>query len=184
MRLPSPPGLSGRILALIIPERDREAVIGDLAEEYALRLRSDSRFTVSRWYWAQVCRSVFPMAWSSLRRGHWLITLGVALIAYVAAGAVEFAGDWALAQFIASGAQLGWILGLILGLATMAFGGYFAAWIRPGAATAMAGIVLISVAALMATRSESVPLWYQVAFLIAGPLASLAGGTLRLRRQA
>jgi len=65
----------------------------------------------------------------------------------------------------------------------MVLGGYLAAWIRPGAATALAGIVIITVAVLMATKSDSMPLWYQLAFLIAGPLASLAGGTPFLRRQ-
>jgi hypothetical protein len=103
--------------------------------------------------------------------------------AYIAAGAVEFAGDMAISRLVAPEAPVYAILGLIVGLATMALGGYLAAWIRPGAAAALAGIVMISVAVLMVTKTGAVPLWYQLAFLIAGPLASLAGGTLFLRRR-
>lgn len=157
--------------------------MGDLAEEYALRARSTSLFTVSHWYWGQVLRSIPPVIWSSIRRGHWLRTLGVAMGAYIATGIVEFAGDAAISRLIAPGSLVHAVLGLIAGLSTMVLGGYLAAWIRPGAATAMAGIVMISVAVLMVTKSDSVPLWYQLAFLIAGPLASWAGGTLFLKKR-
>ena len=51
-------------------------------------------------------------------------------------------------------------------------------WIRPGAATVMAAIVMIVVAVLMMTRSGGASLWYGLAFLILGPLAALAGGPL------
>jgi len=42
----------------------------------------------------------------------------------------------------------------------------------------MAGTVMIVVAVLMMTMSGSAPLWYGLAFLVFGPLAALAGGTL------
>jgi hypothetical protein len=150
--------------------------MGDLAEEYALRDRS-----ASLWYWGQVYRSAPSIVWRSVRGGHWLPTLSVALGAYIAAGAIEFAGDAAISKLAAPGARVYTVLSLIAGLVTMALGGYLAAWIRRGAAAALAGIVMISVAVLMVTRSESAPLWYQLAFLIAGPLASLAGARLFLR---
>jgi hypothetical protein len=103
--------------------------------------------------------------------------------AYVAAGILEFVGETAISRLLAPGARAHAVLGLIVGLTTMALGGYFAARIRAGAATALAAIVMISVAILMVTQSDSAPLWYQLAFLIAGPLASFAGGTLFLKKQ-
>jgi len=42
---------------------------------------------------------------------------------------------------------------------------------------------MIGVAVLMVTMSDTVPLWYQLAFLVVRPSASLAAGTLFLRRQ-
>ena len=38
-----------------------------------------------------------------------------------------------------------------------------------------------TVIVLMMTVGETAPLWYQVGFLVFGPLASLAGGTLYRR---
>ena len=156
--------------------------MGDLAEEYALRARSASRPAVSDWYWGQVYRSIPPVVWRSVRGGHWLRTLSVAMGAYLAAGMVEFAGDLAISRLLAPDASVHDVLSMIVGLTTMLLG-YLAAWIRPGAATALAGIVMIGVAVLMVTKSGTVPLWYQRAFLIGGPVASFAGGTLFLRRQ-
>jgi hypothetical protein len=179
----SPPRLATFLLGRLLPDRDRDAVLGDLAEEYTLRARLASRSSVSHWYCGQVYRSIPSVVWSSVRRGQWLRTLGVAMGAYIAAGIVEFVGEMAISRLLAPGAPIHTVLSLIVGLMTMVLGGYFAAWIRPGAATALAGIVMIAVAVLMITKTGSVPLWYQLAFLIVGPLASLAGGTLFLRRQ-
>lgn len=99
------------------------------------------------------------------------------------AGGVEFGGELAIAKLIAHDALVRSVLGLAVGLATMAAGEYVAARIRPGAAAGLAAIVMIAVAILMVIRSDSAPLWYQIAFLIGGPLVSLAGGTLFARRQ-
>jgi hypothetical protein len=72
---------------------------------------------------------------------------------------------------------------MIVGLATLVLGGSFAAWIRPGAASALSGIVAIAVVILMVTTSDRAPLWYGLTFLIIGPLAALAGGTLHVGRR-
>jgi hypothetical protein len=179
-----PPRLASGLLGRILPEKDREAVLGDLAEEYALRARSTSPLSVAHWYWRQVCRSIPRVVWCFVRRGCWLRTLTVAIGAYIAAGMIEFAGDAAISRLFPEGALIQAALGVIAGLATMALAGYIAARIRAGAEAALAGIVATSVVVLMATRSDSAPLWYQLAFLIGGPVASWAGGTLFQRSQA
>jgi hypothetical protein len=182
MRRRSPPRAASWLLGLLLRERDREAVLGDLAEEYALRAGSASRFTISRWYWGQVYRSAPRVVWCSVRRGGWLPTLGVALGAYIAAGAVEFAGDVAISRLVAPESPVLAVVAMIIGLSTLALGGYLAAWVRPGASTALAWIVMISVAGMMVTQKPNAPLWYQIAFLIFGPWASWGGGTLLRRR--
>jgi hypothetical protein len=166
------------LLERVLPERDQEAILGDLIEEYELRARLTTPWMVSRWYWGQVCRSIPRMAWGSVSRGRWLPTLGVALGAYIAAGALEFAGTVAISKLLTPDAPGYTVISLVIGLTTMVIGGYFATWIRPGAGTVMAGIVMLVVAVLMTTTSGSAPLWYGLAFLVVGPLATLAGGTL------
>jgi hypothetical protein len=108
-----------------------------------------------------------------------LSTLGVAFGAYIAAGLLEFAGVAAISKLLGPDAGA-LVLNAIVGLATIVLGGYVAAWIRPGAASALAGMVLIAVVILMVTASGSAPLWYGLTFLVFGPVAALAGGTLCL----
>jgi hypothetical protein len=112
------------------------------------------------------------------RREAWLSTVAVAIGAYVVAGTIEFAGVAAIARLLGPDARPRPVLSATVGLATIVLGGYLAARIRQGAATALAGIVMIAVVILMVTMSDSAPLGYGLAFLIVGPLAALAGGTL------
>jgi hypothetical protein len=103
--------------------------------------------------------------------------------AFIVAGLFESVGTAALAKLVAPDGRNFTLLVLIVGLTTMVMGGYLATWVRPGAATALAGIVLVAVAILMISVSESAPLWYQLAFLTMGPLAAFGGGSLCLRRR-
>jgi hypothetical protein len=123
--------------------------------------------------------------WGSVRRGGWVLTLGVAVGAYIAAGALEFAGTVAISKLLTPGALAFTVIGLLVGLTTMVIGGYVATWVRSGAGTVMAGIVMIAVAVLMMTTSGREPRWYGVVFLLFGPAAVLVGGALcRSRRRA
>jgi hypothetical protein len=59
---------------------------------------------------------------------------------------------------------------------------YLAARIRPGAATAMAGLIVIAaVIQLVAKTGADMPIWNQIVALVVGPSAALAGGVLSLR---
>jgi hypothetical protein len=178
MKSPHVPRVATWLLGCLLPPRDREAVLGDLIEEYAIRAGSPPLSTVARWYWWQVSRSIPQILWSSIRREGLLSTLGVAFGAYIAAGLLEFAGVAAISKLLGPNAGPFAVLNVVIGLATMVLGGYVAAWIRPGAASALAGMVMIAVVILMVTMSDSAPLWYGLTFLIVGPLAALAGGTL------
>ena len=75
---------------------DREPLIGDLAEEYAMRAQTDSSSVALRWYLSQICASTLPVMRIRLARAVWLATLGVALLAYLAVGVVQLIIGWAL----------------------------------------------------------------------------------------
>jgi hypothetical protein len=174
----SPSPVASWLLAQVLPERNREVVLGDLHEEYVLRARLDRFPTADRWYWGQVCRSIPRLVWNSARQSRWPSTLAVAIGAYILAGIFEFAATWAISKLLAPGTKAFTVVNLVFGLATFVLAGYIAAWIRPAAANFLAGIVLMVVVSLLVTMSESAPLWYGVMFLVGGPLAALAGGTL------
>jgi len=71
---------------------------------------------------------------------------------------------------------------LVIGLTTIAAGGYVAARLRQGAEAATSVIVFVVVTALIAAQVGDTPLWYGLVFLIVGPLSSFAGGALFLRK--
>jgi hypothetical protein len=175
-----PPRSATWLLGCLLSEADRDAVIGDLIEEHELR-RSLSSPRVSWWYWSQVWRSVLPLLWIAARRERWPGILGAAIAAYALVTIVESAATIAVQRLLVPEAFVQVLINLIVGLSAMVMGGYVAARIRRGAAAVLAIIIAVVVVGLMTTNSGSVPLWYQVGFLVFGPMASLAGGAL-LRR--
>jgi peptidoglycan/LPS O-acetylase OafA/YrhL len=160
---------------------DREAISGDLMEEYAFRYRASPRLVVP-WYWGQVCRSIAPLLWIRLRREKWMSTLSVALVAFIVAGAIESAGIQALSSLLGSNATAPSVLTMVVGLATLMLSGYLAAWVRPFAANVLAVLEILAVVILMVTMPTSAPLWYGLAFLVFGPLAAFLGGTFHRPR--
>jgi len=163
----------------LLPDQPADAAIGDLTEEYVLRYHSTSRLRAAGWYCGQVVRSIPVLWWAGLRREGWLATVAVAIGAYVAASAAESVADLAMSALLASDAAVRAVPGFAIGMIATAFGGYLAASIRRSAVAVLAAIVFLVVVILMLTSSEPVPLWYQIGFLLGGPLVSMAGGTWR-----
>jgi hypothetical protein len=170
------------MLAFVLSRHTLEAVMGDLDEEHALRSRSISAADAARWYWGQIGRSIPHLLWSAILRGGRLATLGAAAGACLVQAALEFAGHSAISTAFAP-QRVPPIVFLFLGLTTLVLVGYLAAWIRPGAATVLAGMVVIAAAAMVMAKDDSAPAWYRIASLALGPLASLAGGALFLKKQ-
>lgn len=79
MRCCSPPTFACCLLESLLPDPYREAVLGDLIEEYTLRVESTSRLTASRWFWSQTFRSAPSMVWSSLRSGNCFVNITIAM---------------------------------------------------------------------------------------------------------
>ena len=173
MRRYSLPAYACWLFEAILPDPYREAMLGDLIEEYTLRIESTSPFTASRWFWSQACRSVPSMVWSSLRRGNCFISMGVALGVYIFMGTLKFAADLMISKLAAPDPTTYIVLAPIVFLTTTAIGGCVAARIRRGATIYLALIVTITVAVLIDLKVCSVPVpwWYQFGFLTLGPLA-------------
>jgi predicted permease len=64
----APPGNWERLLAWLMPDEQRDAVLGDAAEELAARARRDGPAAARWWYRRQVVRSVPPALLHRMRR--------------------------------------------------------------------------------------------------------------------
>jgi len=66
-----PPRPAEWLLRRALPAEDREALIGDLAEEYRdVHLPRDGAARAKRWYWSQTLRSLFSRRDGAHRRAH------------------------------------------------------------------------------------------------------------------
>ena len=171
----SPPPFASWIIEYVLPVPYRESMLGDLIEEYALLLESRSYPSASRWFWSQTCRSIPPLAWFHLRSGRWLMSLGTAIGVYIFMGMLKFVADLVISKILVPQPTTYVILAPIVFLATTLTGGLVATRIRRGAAIFLALIVLMTVAVLIELRVCTIPVppWYQLGFLILGPLTVL-----------
>ena len=165
----------------MLPASCADAVLGDLIEEYAIRARAASPRRARVWFWVQVWRSIPPLLRVGIKRDAWLTNVVIALGIYIGAGMIEFAGVAVVARVLGPDAGALPALSAVVGIGTIGLGGHVAARIRRGAAAVLAAIVVLAVATLMITVPDSAPLWYAITFLIAGPVAALAGGRLASR---
>jgi hypothetical protein len=168
-----------RALAQLVPLQTLDAALGDLAEEYALRAHGRSPLRASVWYWGQIARSMPQMVWIDVRRGGVVTTFAAAFGAWLVASLIEFIADAALIALYGSDVVVQGLPGVLVGLAALALGGYLAALVRPAATKVLAAMIALIVAGLMIAGAGSAPLWYGVAFLVFGPLMSIAGGAWR-----
>jgi hypothetical protein len=75
------------ILLWLVPRREREPLVGDLTEEYALRANAASSSAALKWYVQQVCASLPPLLWASFTRAAWISTVGGGCAAFQGFGA-------------------------------------------------------------------------------------------------
>jgi hypothetical protein len=167
------------ILARLAPEAEREPIVGDLMEEYALRARASSASAALKWYLQQVYASAPSLLWDRLRRAAVFSTIGVALLAYIVLGVVEFAVKWFIPNWTPEGGFAPNPLGLIVMFPMIVLIGYFAARFRPGAATLLGLIMLAVVTWMMWGTNETMPLWFRLGYFVVGPVAAFLGGALR-----
>jgi hypothetical protein len=175
----SPPAFACWLLESVAPAPYREAMLGDLVEEYTLRAEAASPIAASRWFWSQACRSIPSMVGSSLRnqlRGQdWLVSMSIAMGVYVVMATLKLAADLAISKFVAPRPMTEVVLAPVVFLAATSVGGFVAARIRPGATIFLALMAMITVAVSIALKVCTIPVpwWYQFGFLTLGPLSVL-----------
>ncbi len=164
------------ILTRLMPPAQAEALIGDLLEERRLRLQAESHVSAAGWYSRQLASSVSVLLWASLRRGAWLVTVVTAVASLIAALRIMAVIQSALRPMMTSSDAENVIFLLSLAVALAACGSV-AASIRLGAARMLAFLVF-ALACAENAMAQGAPLWLKGAFLVLGPLATIAGATL------
>lgn len=175
MRRYPPPAIACRLFELLVPAWNREAMLGDLVEEYVLRAQSTSAFAAARWFWSQACRSAACRLWFSLRIGDCLINMCIAMGVYFAVEILELATNLVISRLVAPSEIMHVALAPVVFLTAAAVGGCVAARIRRGATIFLALLVMISVVVSIDLKicATPVPWWYSFGFLVLGPLAVL-----------
>jgi hypothetical protein len=166
------------ILSRLVPEGERDALVGDLIEEHAQRAAATSSSAALRWALQQVCASAPPLLWARLRRATWIATLGVALLAYTAVVVVELIVNRAIPNSSTAGAA-NMLLGLLIPFPMVVLIAYFSARFSPKAPIVLGAIMLLVVTVMTLTSAESVPTWYRIAYFLVGPAAAFIGSALR-----
>ena len=201
-----PPRGAELLAAAFLPDRaQREAMLGDLAEEYHLVASQQSVRAADRWYLSQVTRSLVPLTILALRADgaagplRFVINVMAGLVAVAILVPLSFSlAGWSAA--LASGGEYidgvlafgqspyvvysWWLLtcvitGIGAGYSLKRVGG------NSGSASAIAlGVLCIPLSAItLAVDSSGAPVWHEVA-LTAVILPAIACGTfLRVRRE-
>jgi hypothetical protein len=173
--------LADWVLACAVAPADREAAVGDLAEEYAIRVRGGSSVRAACWYWGQVIRSVPWFLWTPVRRSGWCGTLSVALGACLVQASIEEFAAAAIRRLLASDLPVTLLLGLAWVLSSLFCVSYLASRIRPGAGTLLTLIAIVAALAQWIVKGPvEFSLWH-LAAVIAAPSAAFAGAALSLR---
>ena len=183
----------------------REAVLGDLAEEFALRAERDGEASALRWYRREAVRTAPHLLHSACHRarrrglGH---LLGVMLTAYTGVFIIEMIAVGVVFGTLRAFGVLhvpgrirvdypAWQASMIaLGTLSAMLGGYLAAWLNEEAPlfTAFAFSIVWSVLqaiGLTITRTRgtlTLPVWYVVAVPVVIVLGIIFGGILRVRQ--
>jgi hypothetical protein len=155
MKRYSPPALVCRIFESILPVSYRETLIGDLIEEYPLRVESTSPFTAFLWLSSQCGRSVPCTVCASIRSGAWLINLSIAVGVYLSVGTLKVVADLVISKLVAPAQSAHVILAPVVFLMATAIGGCVAARIRFGATIFLALLVMITVVPIRISDSRT-----------------------------
>lgn len=174
MRRLAPPWLPTALLSAILSPNDQGPLLGDLCEEYRLRA-STSPEAAARWYWAQVIRSCPILLWRRARRGQWLSTAGIAVAAYVGVGVLNMVAVTITAPWTVEFSSSDYVRKAVVALLAIAASAHVASRLRPHSGRVMGCLVAVVAIVLVAFPVDASPLWYQVAFLVLGPVAGHLG---------
>ena len=166
-----------------VPAVEREALMGDLTEEYALRASASCSSAALKWCLRQVFASAPPLLWTTVTRSGWISTAGVALLAYIAVGAVELAVNHVFALSSGHPGAAYNPLGMVVTFPLVVLIGYCAAALRRRAPIVLGAMMLCAVTLMTFSSTEAVPAWYRAAYFVVGPAAALIGSVWHSRRR-
>jgi hypothetical protein len=192
-----PPLLAELILAELAGDRDtRDAVLGDLAEEYHSRCAEAGPSAAARWYWAAALASAPPLAGTALRRAGlaaWARGIAAVLAGLAALIGLFLVADIGVRRLIEAAGMArdeggAMVVSLAVGAACAVAAGWVAAAVgrrAPFASAASLGTVflILNVTALARGAAQG-PRWYWLAFGLTACSGAVAGGLLRLRQEA
>jgi hypothetical protein len=184
------------LASLGAPPAVLDALLGDLAEEFAERDSRDGATAATRWYRREALRSAPHLLWSGVRalgaRG--LLRLcGVAISAYVlvlVAAVIVIAPTTSLASAfgVGPGASVSvplLLVAIALGTLGAVAAGYVAAWLEsrtPLLASMTLGVLSVAVQLVVLAVQPQSTAWYQALAPLLVLSATTAGGVLRVRR--
>ena len=167
----------------------RDAVIGDLAEEYGLRVRWDGPAAARRWYYQESVR-LAPYLVHDWWRGLRPKDGGYFASVIVRASMCMLALEWLLKLTVpgiegALGAvAVGPAIPLIWTLVDGAFAGYVAAWLGRRAPLASAlSLGFVWIVLMIVMQGRFVPLWFRAANTAAMAGGMFIGGVIRVCRK-
>lgn len=172
--------LCSGLVECLLPRDLGELVVGDLNEEFALRVRSMSRAQATSWFLVQAAASLPGLLMLSGRRGSWFKSLGVAVAAYLALGFVEPYMHRAVSALFEPGFHAQLVLDLTVGFVACACGGFVSTWIHRGSALLYSVIGTALLAWMMTRANPDLPSWFLAAFLAIALVAPLAGGVVSI----
>jgi hypothetical protein len=174
-RCRKPSAFARWLLGSLLPISFREAMLGDLIEEYNdIWVLSGSSLTADCWFWSQTCRSLPVLLWEVLRDEPFR-SIVVASGVYLVMLGLKYGVALALANFVRGNARVEISLAPITFAVIAALGGYVTARIRYQAIVVLTVLVIITVVALIALNACPIPVpwWYRPGFLALAPVAVL-----------
>jgi hypothetical protein len=167
----------------------RDDLLGDLAEELAMRAERDGRWSARLWYYREALRAVPHLlrSWSQQLRFRSVARLGAAVVGAFVLVKVASIVDHVIAMRTIEANQIGTSAALtihaILRLAHLVLGGYFAAWLggREGLIAALAFGALQSAASVAVWSLADVSVLFSVSVAGVTLVGTLSGAVLRVR---
>ncbi|HET9401298.1 MAG TPA: hypothetical protein VFO34_10125 [Candidatus Acidoferrales bacterium] len=178
-----PPQFAARLLYFLLPATERDAILGDLEEEFAAENR------LSLWYWTQAMESIVFLIWRPLvRQGLGILTGGAVMavaLVLTQTGAklvLPKLPHWQPLEFAFTLAVVGF------GAIAASCAGYLTACLTGGGLlrnTILLGMLLIGISAywLRTIAGSSAPMWYRGALMVLILPAALIGGHRRARHE-
>jgi hypothetical protein len=174
----APLNLIGRALSCLLEDDYCVALMGDLAEERARRVRTDGPHQAARWYRTEICRTVATAVRLRLaetaRSAPWSLAIG----AYVLVAVLEVTMRLLLSRVWPDAAQSASALRVIVALPGIALISYVAGRFDRRAPLLLGAMMLCAAISLTALSTEAMSTAFIVTYLTIGPGGAVLGARL------